>query len=111
MQDLVYLAGPVDGVSEPERSGWRQAMGHALIRRGLIGYSPAAPWMAAQEEAVEHASTVDAINRHVINRSVGLIANLAGVGRGIGTIREILGPGAHWSAADCGFDGRVHVVY
>jgi hypothetical protein len=39
---LVYLGGPIDLVSDGERSGWREMMKNELASRGISSFDPAA---------------------------------------------------------------------
>jgi len=86
---MFYLAGPVDDVDVAVASGWRDQVAAALGNMGHISYSPHKPWHATSEQASAHGASIDAVNRQVIVMADAVIANLAGAGRGFGTLREI----------------------
>ena len=80
---LVYLAGPIDGVSSEEALGWRREISGS-VPRGVVCFSPCSAYL---ETATGKAA--DRANRAVIRETDLLIANLLGGGLKIGTMREI----------------------
>jgi nucleoside 2-deoxyribosyltransferase len=85
----VYLAGPIDDVTTAQARGWRASLGAVLNELGYIGFDPAAPWLVQTNQLAVFAAAIDAGNRAVLQDCCAVIANLAGPGRGLGTIREI----------------------
>lgn len=82
---LIYLAGPMDDVTEKEAKNWREKLAE-VAPLDVAFFSPAHAYFGA---SVITARGVDYVSRCVINACSGLLANLAGAGRGFGTIREI----------------------
>lgn len=82
---LIYLAGPIDDVPTEVAQEWREdAKDEAPT--GVTFFSPAHAYSNATPAT---ALAIDRANRNMIAVSDGLIANLAGLGRGFGSIREI----------------------
>lgn len=88
---LVYLAGPVDDVDAITANYWRSEVAKHVTSwsEGHVCYDPQRPWLVAASGLPANARYIDLVNREVIRVAVAVIANLAGPGRGIGTIREI----------------------
>lgn len=87
---LVYLAGPIDGVPADEAGRWRQVVADYLsFFFGVASFDPSRPWRVMPHRVDSVASAMIAVNRMAIDHSSAVIANLAGPGRAIGTIREI----------------------
>lgn len=82
---IIYLAGPIDGVAAGESQTWREKAAD-LVDTGVLLFSPAHAYMNA---APINAQSIDWINKSVIDQCDGVLANLTGAGRGLGTIREI----------------------
>lgn len=82
---LIYLAGPIDGISPEEARGWREDLA-AITPSGVLLFNPCTAYHGVNAMTAKGA---DHINRHVIAHSSAVIANLSGPGRGFGTIREI----------------------
>lgn len=83
---MIYLAGPIDDIPIEEARHWRAMAGHELPT-GIVLFSPAHAYQGEVNKIT--APKVDFFNRVNIVHSDGVIANLAGEGRGFGTIREI----------------------
>lgn len=83
---LVYLAGPIDGVSEDNASRWRVKMSRSLFRHGIAAYDPYAAFLGCHQNAAEQMWS---LNRAAIQTADALLAYLAGPGIGFGTVREI----------------------
>ena len=81
---LLYLASPLDALEE-DGTAW-----YDVFRRirpdDVVGFMPGRAYVGASART---ASEVDRANRAVIDVSHGIIANLSGPGRALGTIREI----------------------
>lgn len=82
---LLYLAGPIDGVTEREAHGWRDEL-MRVAPSGVVCFDPSLAWAGVNRLT---APAVDAGNRLIIRSCSGVIANMAGEGRAFGTIREI----------------------
>lgn len=83
---MIYLAGPMDDVTKAQARGWREAMADAAAL-GVVFYSPAHAYLNVRGV---NFTKVDRANRIAISHMVdGMLVNLAGVGAGFGTIREI----------------------
>lgn len=82
---LIYLAGPQDDVTTEQARGWREELA-AGAPTGVAFFSPAHAYMGVNQASFP---AVDSMNRHAIQASHAVIANLSGPGRGFGTIREI----------------------
>lgn len=89
MNLLVYLAGPIDDISTDQARSWRASLAAVLNSLGHVAFDPSAPWLIGRDQLADGAAAIDLGNRQVIRRSAAVIANLAGPGRGWGTIREI----------------------
>lgn len=81
---MLYLAGPVDGVSIEESSSWRELVSEEFPN--VVFFMPNDAYRNITSESVAAA---DHMNRHAIKCSDAVVANLSGDGRGFGTIREI----------------------
>jgi hypothetical protein len=81
---IIYLAGPIDDVTD-RGEVWREEAA-SLVGTGVLLFSPAHAYLNAH---LVNAQSLDWMNKHVIRNSAGLLANLGGPGRGLGTIREI----------------------
>lgn len=82
---MIYLAGPIDGVSIEEACGWREELAKEAPAGALL-FNPATAWHGVSGVT---AAAADIGNRFIIERCSGVVANLAGEGRAFGTIREI----------------------
>lgn len=83
---MVYLAGPMDDVGDLEARKWRESV-ILYAPVGVAFYSPAHAYMNV---STANFSKVDRANRCAIAHVCdGMLVNLAGPGRGFGTIREI----------------------
>lgn len=83
MSRLIYLAGPLDGLSI-DGTTWYDEF-ETLCPDDVVGFMPGRAFIGA----AENPSGMDAANRAVIRASHGVLANLSGPGRAFGTIREI----------------------
>lgn len=81
---LIYLAGPLDGISAHEGQGW-YARAAACAPEGAVLYCPGRAFLYAGR----NPRSVDYANRAVIKAADVLIARLDGPGRALGTCREI----------------------
>ena len=82
---LIYLAGPIDGVSIEDACAWREDLArHAPV--GVVLFNPATAFHNVNKQTIQGA---DAVNRMVIQMSSAVVANLSGPGRAFGTMREI----------------------
>ena len=68
MSKLVYLAGPIDGLSYGRCTEWRDYAIKALSKNGITGLSP----MRAKEFLKSHPKLVDGISEHVLASDSGL---------------------------------------
>lgn len=84
---LVYLAGPIDGVSQDEAIGWREATAAAINKKGINVFNPAKAYNICDLSTVK--KQIADIDRAAIRECDVVIANLYGNGKGFGTIREI----------------------
>jgi hypothetical protein len=82
---LVYLAGPIDGISREDALGWRVKLAETAPSMTLL-YNPVTAYHGVNTGT---ARAADTINRMVISRCSAVIADLRGPGRAFGTIREI----------------------
>lgn len=82
---LIYLAGPIDGISLEDASGWRDQL-MADAPSGVLCFNPVTAWKGVSKLT---APAMDAGNRLIIRHCSGMVAKLDGPGRGFGTIREI----------------------
>lgn len=82
---IIYLAGPIDGIDGDEARNWRETVA-SQVGTGVLLFSPAHAYMNAMPV---NAQSIDWLNKLVIQHSDGVLANLSGPGRGLGTIREI----------------------
>jgi nucleoside 2-deoxyribosyltransferase len=82
---LIYLAGPLDGL-EIDGTAWYDDF-DAVRPVSVVGFMPGRAYLGASMRMV--GSSVEAANRAVIEASLGVLANLSGPGRALGTIREI----------------------
>lgn len=80
----IYLAGPIDGVSERLARGWREDAGTDLPM-GVVLFSPAHAYFGASKAT---AREVCYLNRMQIAATDAMIANCLD-GFGFGTVREI----------------------
>lgn len=83
---MIYLAGPIDDIPIQVARKWREEAGLDLPT-GVVLFSPAHAYQGEVSEAT--APKVDFMNRVNIAFCDGVIANLSGLGKGFGTIREI----------------------
>lgn len=81
----IYLAGPIDGVSEDEARGWRRQVIESAPT-GCLFFDPSSAWGGASAATAE---ALDQGNRGVLYNCDGVLVNLSGPGRGFGTIREL----------------------
>lgn len=79
----MYLAGPLDGLDN-DGTTWYDEF-EEIRPDDIIGFMPGRAFIGA----VDNPEGMDAANRAVIRVAVGVIANLSGPGRALGTIREI----------------------
>lgn len=79
----LYLAGPIDDIDPADAASWRSSLQPPA---NVLLYTPLG---AFHHVNPNNADAVDRVNRAVISTCDGLLANLAGPGRGFGTIREI----------------------
>lgn len=82
---LIYLAGPLDGLGKFDGTAWYDEF-MAVRPADVVGFMPGRAYIGA---SCETAGAADRANRAVIAVSLGIVANLAGPGRALGTIREI----------------------
>ena len=80
---LVYLAGPIDGVSPDEALDWREAAASAAPQ-GMVFFSPCSAYLDTAS-----GPAADRANRAIIRECDVLLANLLGGGLKLGTMREI----------------------
>jgi nucleoside 2-deoxyribosyltransferase len=87
---IAYLAGPIAGVSPAEANDWRSRLSGVLSTFGIWTYSPIGGFNVIDKNCNrEDAKRMLDVNRSAIRESHLLIANIAGRGKGFGTIREI----------------------
>lgn len=80
----VYLAGPIDGIDQDRAQRWRALV--ADLFPSVLFFDPSRAWHNAGPEM---AWALDSAHRQMICCADGVLANLRGEGRAIGTIREI----------------------
>jgi nucleoside 2-deoxyribosyltransferase len=68
MSKLVYLAGPIDGLSYDGCTGWRDYAIQDLAKEEITGVSP----MRAKEFLKEHPKLVDKVSEHVLASDSGI---------------------------------------
>lgn len=83
---LVYLAGPIDGISVPDAVMWRNEVTEKLTKHGISTFSPPHAFNVG-DFAV--AKQVYEICKITIYNSDLILAYLDGPGMAFGTIREI----------------------
>lgn len=84
MSRLIYLAGPLDGLTY-DGTAWYEGFGQ-LCSSQQVGFMPGRAYVGA----ITHCpDVIDAANRTVIGQAAAVLANLSGAGRALGTIREI----------------------
>lgn len=83
MGRLLYLAGPLDDLSH-DGTAWYDEF-DKVRPNDVAGFMPGRAYLGA----VDDPAGIDRANRAVIEASLGVIANLSGPGRALGTIREI----------------------
>lgn len=81
---LVYLAGPIDGVSHEDCMAWRRPIKSFLHSAGFTVFDPYTAW-----DQDGNFEDVPRTNRLVLASAKLMIAYLDGPGLKIGTIREI----------------------
>lgn len=79
----MYLAGPLDGL-EVDGTAWYDEF-DKIRPDDVVGFMPGRAYIGA----AENPAAVNLANRTIIAFSDGVIANLSGPGRALGTIREI----------------------
>lgn len=84
MSRLWYLASPLDGL-ETDGTAWYDEL-DGICPDDMVGFMPGRSYIGANAKT---AADVDQANRAVIAVSLGVIANLSGPGRALGTHREI----------------------
>lgn len=80
----IYLAGPCDGISAADTTGWRDELATEFPSVLFVR-----PDRAYDNQSYDNAAAFDHMNRHLIKCSSAVVANLSGPGRGLGTLREI----------------------
>lgn len=80
---LLYLAGPLDGL-DTDGTAWYDEF-NAIRPDDVVGFMPGRAYLGA----AENPGITNVTNRAMIQASLGVIANLSGPGRALGTIREI----------------------
>lgn len=88
LPELVYLAGPIDGVSRDKASLWREQVATRLAEESISCFNPCAAFSIAKFSPELGASVVQINNNAIWNCNV-LLANLSTGGMGYGTITEI----------------------
>lgn len=88
LPSMVYLAGPIDDVSVDEAMGWREQFSNIVSFSGVSCYNPCGAFHMGRYVTLGVQQMVN-INKMAIVNSDVVVANLAGTGKGIGTIREI----------------------
>lgn len=88
LPDLIYLAGPVDGIARDKALGWRQAVSEMLAEEGISCFNPCAAFSIAKFSP-ELGISVNAINNNAIMCCNVMLANLSIGGMAFGTISEI----------------------
>lgn len=87
---LVYLAAPIDGVDENNRTLLVDTVCEALHKINVAVFRPVYAFAQTSITAMtNNADKIRAINRAAITNCNALIAILSGPGRALGTIREI----------------------
>ncbi len=81
----LYLAGPIEGVSLDDATGWRLRAAE-IAPAGCLLFDPVLAWHGVSQAT---ASAVSYGDRVTIAHCDGVLAYLAGPGRAFGTIREI----------------------
>lgn len=79
----IYLAGPIDGIPYTDAQDWRESIDPPNT---VLLFNPVTCFVNA---GMPVAAPMHTILKHVIACCDGVLANLSGPGRGIGTIREI----------------------
>lgn len=92
---LVYLAGPIDGITTGEAANWRQQTGRTLAHYGVATFDPYGAYHLVLPASYDIAHAVGVINRFAIEQCQAVLVNLSGRGRSIGTLREIEFARAH----------------
>lgn len=85
---IVYLAGPIDGVEVTAATEWRTKTAKELGDAGVSTFNPAGPFRFGDVTDKMDKFVIET-NKSALAQCDVLLANLSGVGRGIGTIREI----------------------
>ena len=80
---LMYLAGPLDGL-EHDGTAWYDEF-NAIRPDDVVAFMPG----RAYQGASENPAATSVANRAMIMASLGVVADLSGPGRALGTIREI----------------------
>lgn len=80
----IYLAGPIDTVSDEDARGWREQAADQ-IPTGVLLFSPAHAYFGAGQAT---ARELDFLNTTMIKYTDATIANLS-LGLSIGTLREV----------------------
>jgi nucleoside 2-deoxyribosyltransferase len=70
MEKLVYLAGPIKGLSYGACTGWRQYASEQLRIAGITALSP----MRAKEYLQEEKAIGNSYSNHVLSSSKGIVA-------------------------------------
>jgi hypothetical protein len=83
MGRLIYLAGPLDGLDIDGTTWYDEWV--KVAPDDVVSFMPGRAYLGA----VDAPSEMDRANRAIIAASVGVVANLSGPGRALGTIREI----------------------
>lgn len=88
---LVYLGGPIDGVTISDARGWRSIVVESFNNEsGVIFYNPLHAFIAPKSMQLKSdANKMQEINREAMDYSDLVVINLSGPGRAIGSIREL----------------------
>lgn len=68
MNKLIYLAGPIDGLSYERCTNWRRYVIKELAKDGIIGLSP----MRAKEFLKDYPKIFDSTHDHVLTTDAGI---------------------------------------
>lgn len=86
MSGMLYLAGPLDAL-DYDGTAWYDDF-DGVRPADLVGFMPGRAYLGATP-GTGNGRYVNAANKGMIQASIGVIANLSGPGRALGTIREI----------------------
>lgn len=86
--NMVYLAGPIDDITETVAMGWREHFAAIVNYFGTSCFNPCGAFRMGEGNTLGVDKLIQ-INKLAIVNSDVVVANLSGPGKGFGTIREI----------------------